>query len=100
MYVHVRIHTHTPTLTHLHILTHSHSHPDTQCIDASRDILDMELTTLATESYSRAYGVMVSVQLLSELEETIRCLAMPERKPQLQHTWWKRLLVSTCTCLL
>ena len=45
------------------------------------------------ESYNRAYGVMVSIQLLSELEETVQCLMMPERKPQLQETWWNRLLV-------
>ena len=52
-----------------------------------------ELTTLATESYSRAYGVMVSIQLLSELEETVLCLLQSDRKTQLQQTWWKRLLV-------
>jgi len=28
-----------------------------QCIDKSRDILDTELTAMAGESYSRAYGV-------------------------------------------
>ena len=65
-----------------------------QCVNASRDILDTELTTLATESYSRAYGVMVSIQLLSELEETVLCLMQGDRKKQLQQTWWKRLLVS------
>ena len=44
---------------------------------------------------------MVSVQLLSELEEIIQCLVRPEKKKQLQKTWWNRLLVSailTCTC--
>ena len=45
------------------------------------------------ESYNRAYGVMVSIQLLSELEETVQCLTMSERKPQLQEIWWNRLLV-------
>ena len=29
----------------------------TQCIDKARDILDTELTAMAGESYSRAYGV-------------------------------------------
>ena len=28
-----------------------------QCIDKARDILDTELTAMAGESYSRAYGV-------------------------------------------
>ena len=52
------------------------------------------MTALVGESYSRAYHLMVSVQLLSELEEIIQCLVRPERKPQLQQTWWNRLLVS------
>lgn len=28
-----------------------------QCIDKARDLLDAELTAMAGESYSRAYGV-------------------------------------------
>ncbi len=51
------------------------------------------MTALVGESYSRAYHLMVSVQLLSELEETIQCLVRPERKQQLQQTWWNRLQV-------
>ena len=64
-----------------------------QCINDARDILDTELSALVGESYSRAYGVMVSIQLLSELEEIILCLTAPDRKQQLQKTWWNRLLV-------
>ena len=64
-----------------------------QCINEARDILDTELSALVGESYSRAYGVMVSIQLLSELEEIILCLTAPDRKQQLQKTWWNRLLV-------
>ncbi len=64
-----------------------------QCIDTARDILDTELTALVGESYSRAYGVMVSIQILSELEETVQCLTAPEKKPHLQQIWWDRLLV-------
>ena len=64
-----------------------------QCINDARDILDTELSALVGESYSRAYGVMVSIQLLSELEEIILCLTAPDRKLQLQKTWWNRLLV-------
>lgn len=64
-----------------------------QYIDETRDILDTELTGLVGESYNRAYGVMVNIQLLSEMEEICRCLASPERKPQLKKIWWDRLLV-------
>ena len=64
-----------------------------QFIDETRDILDTELTALVGESYNRAYGVMVNIQLLSEMEEICRCLASPERKPQLRKIWWDRLLV-------
>lgn len=67
-----------------------------QYIDQTRDILDAELTGLVGESYNRAYGVMVNTQLLSEMEEICRCLASPERKPQLKKIWWKRLLVCLC----
>ncbi len=51
------------------------------------------MTALVGESYNRAYHLMVSVQLLSELEEIIQCLIRPERKAQLQQTWWNRLQV-------
>ena len=72
---------------------------DFQCINDARDILDTELSALVVESYSRAYGVMVSIQLLSELEEIILCLTAPDRKQQLQKTWWSRLLVSSSLSL-
>uniref|UniRef100_A0A1X7SMB8 PIK-related kinase FAT domain-containing protein n=1 Tax=Amphimedon queenslandica TaxID=400682 RepID=A0A1X7SMB8_AMPQE len=61
-------------------------------IDKARSSLDAELTALVGESYNRAYHLMVSVQLLSELEEIIQCLVRPEKKKQLQKTWWNRLL--------
>lgn len=38
-------------------------------IYTARDMLDKELTAMAGESYQRAYGAMVQVQILSELEE-------------------------------
>lgn len=34
-------------------------------------MLDTELAAMAAESYQRAYGAMVQVQMLSELEEVI-----------------------------
>ncbi|XP_053376740.1 serine/threonine-protein kinase mTOR-like [Mercenaria mercenaria] len=62
-----------------------------QCIDKSRDILDTELTAMAGESYSRAYGAMVNVQMLSELEEVIQYKLVPERREAIKQMWWDRL---------
>ncbi|XP_060595349.1 serine/threonine-protein kinase mTOR-like [Ruditapes philippinarum] len=62
-----------------------------QCIDKSRDILDTELTAMAGESYSRAYGAMVNVQMLSELEEVIQYKLVPERRDAIKQMWWDRL---------
>ncbi|XP_041480411.1 serine/threonine-protein kinase mTOR-like [Lytechinus variegatus] len=62
-----------------------------QCIDKARDILDTELTAMAGESYDRAYGAMVSVQMLSELEEIIQYKLVPERQDIIREMWWDRL---------
>lgn len=62
-----------------------------QCIDKARDLLDTELTAMAGESYSRAYGAMVSCQMLSELEEVIQYKLVPERRDIIRQTWWERL---------
>ncbi|KAL7976199.1 hypothetical protein Chor_008296 [Crotalus horridus] len=64
-----------------------------QCIDKARDLLDAELTAMAGESYSRAYGAMVSCQMLSELEEVIQYKLVPERREILRQIWWERLQV-------
>ncbi|XP_032242839.2 serine/threonine-protein kinase mTOR [Nematostella vectensis] len=61
------------------------------CIDAARDLLDTELTARAGESYNRAYGAMVSVQMLSELEEIIQYKLVHERREDIKRTWWNRL---------
>lgn len=60
-------------------------------IDETRDLLDTELTAMAGESYERAYGAMVCVQMLSELEEVIQYKLIPERRLTIQNMWWKRL---------
>ncbi|VEN43115.1 unnamed protein product [Callosobruchus maculatus] len=57
----------------------------------SRDMLDTELTAMAGESYQRAYGAMVQVQMLSELEEVMQYKLVPERRPTLKEMWWQRL---------
>ena len=41
-------------------------------IERSRELLGSELAALVGESYERAYGDMVRVQQLTELEEVIR----------------------------
>lgn len=64
-----------------------------QYIDSARELLDTELAAMAGESYQRAYGAMVSVQLLAELEEVIEYKFMPERQPVLRKLWWDRLQV-------
>ncbi|XP_033096355.1 serine/threonine-protein kinase mTOR-like [Anneissia japonica] len=62
-----------------------------QCINKARDILDTELTARAGESYNRAYGAMVNVQMLSELEEIIQYKLVPERQEVIKQIWWDRL---------
>ncbi|XP_048250308.1 serine/threonine-protein kinase mTOR-like isoform X1 [Haliotis rufescens] len=62
-----------------------------QCIDKARDILDTDLTAMAGESYNRAYGAMVNVQMLSELEEIIKYKLIPERQDAIKTMWWDRL---------
>lgn len=59
----------------------------------AREILDTELTAAAAESYQRAYGAMVSVQMLSELEEVIQFKLKPEKRQIIHKVWWDRLQV-------
>lgn len=61
-------------------------------IDKTRDLLDTELTAMAGESYQRAYGAMVQVQILAELEEVMQYRLVPERRPTIKGMWWVRLL--------
>lgn len=60
-------------------------------IESARDLLDTELTAMAGESYQRAYGAMVYVQMLSELEEVIQYKLVPERRSTIRAMWWHRL---------
>ncbi|XP_050412148.1 serine/threonine-protein kinase mTOR [Patella vulgata] len=62
-----------------------------QCIDKARDILDTDLTAMVGESYNRAYGAMVNVQMLAELEEIIQYKLVPERREAIRSNWWNRL---------
>ncbi|KAK9433284.1 armadillo-type protein, partial [Lipomyces doorenjongii] len=60
----------------------------------ARDLLITELAALVGESYNRAYGVVVRVQMLSELEEIITYKMAaddPEQQRVMRKTWTRRL---------
>ena len=66
------------------------------CIEQAREGLDTELSALVSESYNRAYGVIVRVQMLAELEELIvykQCNIPRDEKKQatMRKTWETRL---------
>lgn len=61
----------------------------------ARDLLVTEITALVSESYTRAYGVVVRVQMLAELEEIIKYKCLPqgsEKRAVMRKTWNTRLL--------
>ncbi|PWN23279.1 putative TOR1-1-phosphatidylinositol 3-kinase [Microstroma glucosiphilum] len=64
-------------------------------ITRARDSLDQELTALINESYTRAYGLLVRTQMLSELEEALiyklDYREQPDRQATMRSTWMKRL---------
>ncbi|KAK3682072.1 phosphatidylinositol 3-kinase tor2 [Podospora appendiculata] len=63
-----------------------------QCVEQAREGLDTELSALVSESYNRAYQVVVRVQMLAELEELIvykQC--GDEKKATMRKTWETRL---------
>ncbi|KAF2153226.1 TOR1 phosphatidylinositol 3-kinase [Myriangium duriaei CBS 260.36] len=63
-------------------------------IARAREGLDTELSALLGESYTRAYSVIVRVQMLAELEEIIvykQSTGRPEKQEQMRNTWSKRL---------
>lgn len=61
----------------------------------ARDLLVTEITALVSESYTRAYGVVVRIQMLAELEEIIKYKCLPhglEKRAVMRKTWNTRLL--------
>ncbi|KAK9453987.1 armadillo-type protein [Dipodascopsis uninucleata] len=75
-------------------LHRNHFEESAQHIVKARDLLITELTALVGESYNRAYGVVVRVQMLSELEEIItykKAADDPEQQRIMRKTWTKRL---------
>ncbi|KAI1775912.1 FAT-domain-containing protein [Hypoxylon cercidicola] len=62
------------------------------CIQQTREGLDTELSALVSESYNRAYQVIVRVQMLAELEEIIVYKQADEKKKStMRRTWESRL---------
>ncbi|KAI9050994.1 hypothetical protein LZ554_005104 [Drepanopeziza brunnea f. sp. 'monogermtubi'] len=64
-------------------------------VQKAREGLDTELSALVSESYNRAYTVVVRVQMLAELEELIvykQSADNPAKQETMRHTWEKRLL--------
>lgn len=63
-------------------------------ISKARDLLVTEITALVSESYNRAYGVVVRVQMLAELEEIITYKRLPpdsDERAHIRETWNTRL---------
>ncbi|KAK5128460.1 hypothetical protein LTR85_003128 [Meristemomyces frigidus] len=63
-------------------------------ITKARDGLDTELSALLGESYTRAYSVIVRVQMLAELEEIITYKQHAndaDKQQRMRETWTKRL---------
>ncbi|KAI0880026.1 FAT-domain-containing protein [Annulohypoxylon maeteangense] len=61
-------------------------------IQLTREGLDTELSALVSESYNRAYQVIVRVQMLAELEEIIVYKqAKDPKKATMRRTWESRL---------
>lgn len=63
-------------------------------IEKAREALDTELSALLGESYNRAYGVVVRVQMLAELEEIItykKSDGNPVKQATMRTTWTRRL---------
>lgn len=63
------------------------------CVQAAREGLDTELSALVSESYNRAYQVVVRVQMLAELEELIvyKQCNDEKRRSTMRKTWETRL---------
>lgn len=63
----------------------------TDLIEQTRDLLDADLTSMATQSYERSYQAIIEAQVLAELEEIVKYKKMPGKRDWLIETWWKRL---------
>ncbi|KAK2930297.1 hypothetical protein FoTM2_010638 [Fusarium oxysporum f. sp. vasinfectum] len=62
------------------------------CVQQAREGLDTELSALVSESYNRAYQVVVRVQMLAELEELIVYKQCDEKKQAIMRRTWETRL--------
>ncbi|KAM0212597.1 hypothetical protein ACHAPA_002936 [Fusarium lateritium] len=62
------------------------------CVTQAREGLDTELSALVSESYNRAYQVVVRVQMLAELEELIVYKQCDEKKQAIMRRTWETRL--------
>ncbi|CAG0893117.1 unnamed protein product [Cyprideis torosa] len=62
-----------------------------QLIDLARDLIDSELTSMISESYQRGYETLVTVVMLSELEEAVMYKLVPKKRSMIKWIWSKRL---------
>lgn len=60
-------------------------------IEQTRDLLDADLTSMASQSYDRSYQAIIEAQVLAELEEILTYKRQPAKRDWLTDTWWKRL---------
>lgn len=60
-------------------------------IEKTRDLLDSDLTSMATQSYERSYQAIIEAQVLAELEEIVKYKRLAGKRDWLIETWWKRL---------
>ena len=70
-------------------------HKSTDHIDNARNLLMTDMSSSLNESYSRTYGFVIRLQILSELEEIITYKKLPfdsTKKPDMKDTWNKRLI--------
>ncbi|KAL2916207.1 phosphatidylinositol kinase-related protein kinase tor1 [Polyrhizophydium stewartii] len=74
---------------------HRNLYPEAQMlVERTRDLLDTELTALVGESYSRAYNIVVRIQMLAELEEIIQykqAYEQPDVQAFIRKTWMSRI---------
>ena len=66
-------------------------HKTVSYVQDTRDMLDTDLTSMAFQSYDRAYQAIIECQVLSELEEIITYKSIPSKRESIEATWWKRL---------
>ena len=63
-------------------------------IDKARQGLDIEISALLGESYTRAYDVIVRIQMLAELDEMLtykQSMDDPTKQATMRETWDRRL---------